>query len=124
MDAGDTRLVVHTSGVTGVPTPTQRADRGAEVEVAQGLLELHDLGLDDQLGALGRRQSRGGFIEQNESWRTGKRKCDLELALLAMRELGNALILHAREMDGLHEIFGRMHQRIVRTGPEKREASP
>ena len=76
------------------------------------------------IGTLGRRQSRGRFIEQNESRRAGKRKCDLELALLAMRELGNALVLHGCEMDCLHEIFGRVHQRIVLTGAEKREAPP
>ena len=76
----------------------------------------------DQLGAFGRRQPGGRFVEQDEARRAGERQRDLELALLAVAQFGDKLILHGGEVDGLHEVLGRIHQRVVAARPQQREA--
>ena len=68
---------------------------------------------------LGRREPGGRLVEQDEARRAGERERDLELALLAVGQLGDALLLHGGQMDRLHESVGRMHQRVVCAGAQR-----
>ena len=45
----------------------------------------------DELAPLGRREAGGRLVEQDEARRAGERERDLELALLAVAELGDEL---------------------------------
>ena len=45
-----------------------------------------------------------------------ERQRDLELALLAVAQLGDALLLHAGEMHGLDQTERRLHDRLVWRG--------
>ena len=77
----------------------------------------------DQLAPLGRRQPRRRLVEQYEARRTRERERDLELALLAVRQLGDEGLALVRQMHGIHELLGRMHQRFVATRPHERVAT-
>ena len=44
----------------------------------------------DELAPLRRRQPGGGLVEQDQARRAGERHRDLELALLAVRQIGDA----------------------------------
>ena len=70
----------------------------------------------DQLEPLGRREPCGRLVEQDEARRAGERERDLELALLAVGEFGNALLLHGGQMHGLHQRVGR-HASARRSTP-------
>ncbi len=43
----------------------------------------------DEITPLGRGETGGGLIEQDETWRTGQGERDFQLALLAIGELAN-----------------------------------
>src|SRR5262245_4731755 len=77
----------------------------------------------DQLLPLGRRQAGCRLIEQNEARRAGERERDFELALLAVAQFRNTLILHIRQMYRLDESERRLHQSVVAPRPQHREAS-
>ena len=54
--------------------------------------------------ALGRRQARGGLVEQDEARRAGERERDLELALLAVGELGDLAVPDRGQMHRLRQV--------------------
>src|SRR5690242_2336016 len=60
----------------------------------------------DQLAPLRRRESRRRLVEQDEAWGARERHADLELALLAMGELGDKLLGHGIEMNRIGEVMG------------------
>ena len=57
----------------------------------------------DQLEPLGRREPCRRLVEQDEARRAGERERDLELALLAVGEFRNALLLDGGQMHRLHQ---------------------
>src|SRR6202790_2633990 len=76
-----------------------------------------------QFASLGRRQTGGRFVEQDETRRAGKRERDFKLALLTVGELGYPATLHRGQMHRLDQIVGRLHQRVVAARPKWREAA-
>jgi hypothetical protein len=76
-----------------------------------------------QLAALGWRQAGGRFVEQDEARRTGERERDLQLALLAVSEFGDAPLLDRRQMHRLDQIVGRLHQCVIGARSDRREAA-
>ena len=74
-----------------------------------------------EIGALGRRQPRRGFVEQHEARRAGQRQRDLELALLAIGEFADQAVLFVGQVHGLDQQFRCEHECIVGAGPEQRE---
>ena len=58
----------------------------------------------DQLAPLGRRQAGGRLVEQDQARRAGQRHADLELALLAVRQVGDALVGDVAEAGALEQV--------------------
>src|SRR5258708_6364467 len=76
-----------------------------------------------QFAALGWRQAGGRFVEQDETRRAGERERNFELALLTVGEFGDAALFHRGQMYRLHQIVGRLHQRVIAVRPKRREAA-
>ena len=61
----------------------------------------------DQLAPLGRRQPGRRLVEQDQARRAGQRHADLELALLAVRQVGDRLVGDVRQARALEQVVGR-----------------
>ena len=62
--------------------------------------------MEDWAADLGRRQARGRLVEQDQSRRTRERHADLELALLAVRQIADLRILAVEEADLFEQVMG------------------
>src|SRR3546814_7784181 len=65
----------------------------------------------DEVAPLAGRQSGGGLVEEDEARCAGQRQGDLQLALLAMAQLGDRLLTHRLQMDGGQQRLGGFHER-------------
>ena len=66
--------------------------------------------------------SRRRLVEEDEARRARQRHADLELALLAVGELGNELAGHGIEMHRMGEVMGAAPRAILLAGPDEAEA--
>jgi hypothetical protein len=76
----------------------------------------------DQLAPLGRREPRCGLVEEDQARRAGQRHADLELALLAVREVGDALIGDVRKARAVEQVVGRDARGMARPRAPEAEA--
>ena len=59
-----------------------------------------------QFAPLGRRQAGGRLVEQDQPRRAGQRHADLQLALLAVRQVGDALVGDVGQARALEQVVG------------------
>jgi hypothetical protein len=76
----------------------------------------------DQLAPLGGRKAGRRLVEEDQARRAGQRHADLELALLAMGEVGDALVGEVRETRALEEVVGGDRRGMARAGAPEAEA--
>src|SRR3546814_14366701 len=72
----------------------------------------------DEVAPLAGRQSGGGLVEEDEARCAGQRQGDLQLALLAMAQLGDRLLTHRLQMDGGQQRHGGFNERTLARRPE------
>ncbi len=77
----------------------------------------------DQIAALGRRQARRRFVEQDEARRAGERQRDFELPLLAVRQFADQTVGHRFEMHERDQIGDRLHDRVAARGADEGETA-
>ena len=76
----------------------------------------------DQLAPLGRRQPGCRLVEQDAARGTCQRHADLELALLAVGELGDQLLADGIEMHRMGEVMGAAQRAVVLARAQETEA--
>ena len=76
-----------------------------------------------QLAAFGGREAGCRLVEQDQPRRAGQRHADLELALLAVREIGDALVGDVRQACAFEQVAGGHGRRMACARAQEAEAA-